>query len=256
MNFFKKLFSDSNKAKQNKLLDLLRPMMKEAVQIHVQEAGRQPADSNLRSQFGGMPYLESASDWPTTKSGNPLHFVFQIFNNGDIRLPDNLKLLQFFYDFEESAWSTDDDGWKLNLYETIDASKAIVFEKPITNGPAEYCQMKFQKIMSLPDWDGINSLSQEISDLCSDINDDEPWEAYDQAVAELVGDTDFDSQIGGYPKWIQADGTPTYPDGTPTPFLLQIDSEELAGLMWGDSGMVYFFYNRIDGSINFELQCF
>lgn len=261
MNFFKKLFFRNQGPKpsstqRKKLDELLRPLVKKAVRLNVGEPQEEPSDSNFKSQFGGMPYLENQSDWPTNKAGKPLAFVFQIFNDGYLPMPNHIKLLQFFYDFEEFPWTTDDDGWKLRLVEKVDFTKAISVEKPNTQGPEKYCEISFEEVKSLPDWDGINSIDPKISDLCEEIDDDDSWQVYEDACMELTGDTDYKSLVGGYPKWIQSDATPIYPDGTATPFLLQIDSEENADLMWGDSGSLYFFYNPQDRTIDFELQCF
>ncbi len=255
MSLFKRLFG---KEKSDPQLDdleaLVKPMIAEAVKLNVKKVKNEPRDSNLKSQFGGMPYLESEGDWPKMKSGKRLDFVCQIFNDGSLPMPEEIKLLQFFYDFGEFAWSTDDEGWKLRVLTEFDSKKAIVVQKPETESPTKYCEISFERVKSLPDWDGVTSISDKISNLCAQINDD-PWEAYRQVTTKLVEDTDYRSQIGGYPKWIQSEATPMYQDGRAMPFLLQIDSEDEAGIMWGDSGMLYFFYHSEDGSVNFELQC-
>lgn len=33
-----------------------------------------------------------------------------IEKNGEINLPENIKLVQFFYDWEEFPWETENDG--------------------------------------------------------------------------------------------------------------------------------------------------
>ena len=37
--------------------------------------------------------------------------------------------------------------------------------------------------------------------------------------------------------------------------LFQIDSEDNAGLMWGDVGLIYVFYDNETQKIEFILQC-
>ncbi|MGC4041524.1 MAG: DUF1963 domain-containing protein [Flavobacterium sp.] len=50
-------------------------------------------------------------------------------------------------------------------------------------------------------------------------------------------------------------GTPEDKNGRKSELLFQIDSEDEAGLLWGDVGLVYVFYDSLDKSITFELQC-
>lgn len=37
--------------------------------------------------------------------------------------------------------------------------------------------------------------------------------------------------------------------------LFQMDSSQQAGLMWGDAGLVYVFYDDTSGRVEFTLQC-
>ena len=63
------------------------------------------------------------------------------------------------------------------------------------------------------------------------------------------------SQLGGYPKWVQGESTPKDKNGEPLKLLFQIDSEDNAGIMWGDVGLIYVFYDEELEKIEFILQC-
>lgn len=262
MNLFKKIFGSNGQDARPQKADLMAqlenavlPFLTEATKFNVQKASRPPEDSNLRSHFGGMPYFEEGRSWPVSDNGTNLNFVFQIFNTPDLCLPQEIRLIQFFYDHEEAPWSSEDDGWHIRIYENTNPDKVRVLDKPYDTKD-KYCEIEFERVKSLPDWEGIDGYSPEASELCSKINDDEPWEAYEKVVQQLTGQQDYQSQLGGHPKWIQGESTPQDSTGKDLPLLFQIDSEENAGIMWGDSGMVYAFYDSKTKKVEFELQCY
>ncbi|WP_345052947.1 DUF1963 domain-containing protein, partial [Hymenobacter glaciei] len=62
--------------------------------------------------------------------------------------------------------------------------------------------------------------------------------------------------LGGYPCWLQGADNPVDAAGQTLPLLFQLDSEEKAGIMWGDTGLVYVFYDpQRPGHFTFDLQC-
>lgn len=272
MNFFKKLFGSKEESNSNnekpqptkpvtdalklkQLEELVAPLIRDCTRLVIAEASRPIEDSNLQSHFGGQPYFEEGEHWPKSKAGQHLSFVFQAFNTGEMHLPENIKLIQFYYDFQECPWSSEDDGWLVKVYEELHSEKVILIEKPKDLETTKFCQITFEKAKSLPDWEGLDSYSQEISDLVCEINDDEPWEEYSKLVQKLTGQEDYRSQFGGYPQWVQGESTPEDKEGKPFDLLFQIDSEDNAGLMWGDVGLVYAFYDGRKKKIEFELQC-
>jgi uncharacterized protein YwqG len=54
---------------------------------------------------------------------------------------------------------------------------------------------------------------------------------------------------------VQGESTPIDDEGNPMKLLFQIDSEDNAGLMWGDVGLIYVFYDKKTEKIEFTLQC-
>lgn len=274
MNFWKKIFGKKEKptvdshfdryrtelnelelSSFSDLEDLVKPLIRAATKIEVQSASRPPENSQMISHFGGDPYFKKGETWPTSKSGRNLHFIFQVFNTPDIELPNTIQLVQFYYDWEAFPWDTTDDGWMVKIYKEIDTH--VFIEKPENKNfkKSKYCEIDLQPIKSLPNWEGIDKHDYNASKLSCILNEDQPWDAYQQIVLKLTGEQEYQSQLGGYPKWVQGEGTPTDSKGTPMKFLFQIDSEDKAELMWGDVGLIYVFYNEETDHIEFSLQC-
>ncbi|ASZ10729.1 DUF1963 domain-containing protein [Chitinophaga pendula] len=244
--------SQIDQSSQQQLLDLLTPLIKEATRIIPHPPLRMPASSHLTSHFGGTPYFEQGEAWPVTEKGTPLAFIFQIINDGQISLPESIKVLQFYYDWENGPWDTPEDGWLVKTYRQIDPQAPSIAEKPYTRRLVKFCNITFEQVKSLPDWEGISHWNKNAEAIAGTINEAEPWEAYDEAVKQLIGEQSYRSQLGGYPKWLQAAADPANTAGHPMPLLFQLDSESHPGLNWGDSGLVYVFLD--ENNTEFTLQ--
>lgn len=271
MNIFKKIFGKNaeiekkiekienkiivSKEDKDKLKLLLQPTIKMANKILIKKQKNIDINSNLKSHFGGEPYFEIGENWPQSKAGVNLSFVFQIYISAEFGLPKNIKLIQFFYDFEEMPWSTEDDGWFVKIFEELNSEKITKCTKPTEQENINYCEIKFESIKSLPDWDGVNAKNEVVADFICKLNNDEQDEIYNEIVKELTGQDDFQSQIGGYPKWLQGENTPRNEKGDDLKLLIEMDSQDDAGVMWGDSGLLYFFYDEKSKKVEFELQC-
>jgi uncharacterized protein YwqG len=272
MNFLKKIFKKKSKPESHfdryrkdlndlglssisDLNKLVVPLIRQATKIDVLPASRPPENSQLKSHFGGQPYFEEGELWPTSKRGESLDFIFQIVNSPNLELPENIALVQFYYSWNEFPWDTDNDGWLVKVYSKIDKEGMLFIERPADLERSKYCELSFKSVKSLPDWEGIDLHCNDASKLSCVLNEDEPWDAYRGIVVDLAGEEDFQSQLGGYPKWIQGEATPNDEEGNPMKLLFQIDSEDNAGLMWGDVGLIYVFYDEKSGKIEFTLQC-
>lgn len=143
----------------------------------------------------------------------------------------------------------------MKIYETLNTEQIIKIDRPTELEKSKYCEVTFEAAKSLPDWEGIDSYSEISSKLSCVLNENEPWDSYQKVVEKLIGEQDYQSQIGGYPKWVQGESTPNKSNGEPMNLLFQIDSEDNAGLMWGDVGLIYVFYDETTKQIEFTLQC-
>jgi uncharacterized protein YwqG len=213
----------------------------------------EPINSQFVSHFGGTPYFENGEDWPTSESGRALEFIFQIFNDERLNMAESIKLVQFFYDMEEFPWETEGEGWQVKIYESLNREHVKKIEPPLGLETIGYCNIAYQDCLSLPDWEGMEIFEKDAWKLCA--MTDNPWKNYEQAVTEIIGEQNYQSQLGGYPRWVQGEATPKSTDGSNAKLLFQIDSEENVGLMWGDVGLVYVFYDEKSKKIDFRLQC-
>jgi uncharacterized protein YwqG len=274
MNFWGKLFGKNESAKMDSYHDkyiaelraadltsfedlenLVKPLVKPAIKINVEKASRPPENSQLNSHFGGQPFFEQGEKWPMSNNEKPLQFIFQIYNREGLELPDTIELVQFYYSSEEYPWETDQDGWLVKIYKKINKNNIALIERPTGLEQSKYCEVTFNSVPSLPHWEGLSSHGDAAFKLSCVLNEKEPWANYDEVVNKLVGEQEYQSQLAGYPMWVQGESTPNDSKGNPMKLLFQIDSEDNAGLMWGDAGLVYVFYEEETGRIEFTLQC-
>lgn len=252
---YRKELKRSNLTTFEDLEKLVLPLLKNATKLSVNKPLRPPENSQLQSHFGGQPYFEKSEEWPKTKKGTNLDFVFQVFNNDALSLPKNIRLIQFFYCWEESPWDTENDGWLVKIYETLDTSRVAKIDKPMKSKKTKYCEITFKPVKSLPDWEGIDSYNLNASKLSCVLDENEPWSSYQKVIEKLIGEQNYQSQLGGYPKWVQGESIPKNSNGEKMKFLCQIDSEDNAGIMWGDAGLIYIFYDEETKRTAFKLQC-
>jgi uncharacterized protein YwqG len=252
---YKKELNKLNLKTTEDLENLLKPLIKEATKITLNESKEIPGNSHLISQFCGQPYFEKGEKWPkargSSRNNHDLEFIFQIYNDNNIVLPENVKLIQFYYDFKgEDSYDTKDGGWLVKIYECINPENYLFIKKPIDN-IVNYCEIKYEQIKSLPDWEGIDTYCPNSSNLSYVLDKNEPWKNYYEIAEKLIGEQNLGSQLGGYPSWIQGDQSP---DNNDFILLFQLDSEGKAGLMWVDCGMVYVFYNVKTNEIKYIMQ--
>lgn len=252
---YRKHLDNLNLKSMDDLEKLVLPIIRPATKVVVKESSRPPENSQLLSHFGGQPYFEAGEEWIKSKNGKHMQFIFQIFNTSALELPESIKLIQFYYDWDEFPWDTDNDGWYVRVYKELRTDRLVTIEKPTDLESSKYCEIEFQAIQSLPDWEGIDLYDSNASNLSCVLDEDEPWESYQKTVKKLIGEQYYRSQLGGYPKWVQGESTPKNKNGENMSLLFQIDSEDNAELMWGDVGLIYVFYDEATGKIEFTLQC-
>ncbi|WP_438445399.1 YwqG family protein [Gorillibacterium sp. sgz5001074] len=224
------------------------------------------------SKIGGRPDLPPSAEWPAYE-GRPLHFIAQVNLEQLGCEPPELPrkgMLSFFYDALEQPWGFDpaDRGrWKVQYFESL--TDLVRREEPEelveqgTFGAARIGRCSVQT--TLPDYESFCLRSMDWSP--------EQRERYLQ-LAEEVGEynrtTSVTHQLLGHPGLIQGDmqlecqlasnglycgDGSGYRDprraeleagAAAWRLLLQVDSEEEAGMMWGDSGRLYFWIREED----------
>jgi len=228
--------------------NLIKPLLRDTAKL-ILKRSEKLEDTQLKSHFGGQPYFEKGEKWPVTKDKRPLDFVFQFFNTSNNILPENIKLIQFYYDFDESPWSTKDDGWLVKVYEKLEKDNIIIIENPDPYKTQRYCEIQYENIKTLPHEQDLEFFSEAAEMFTLMINVKSP---YYKVAEKLKAAHSMQSQIGGYPDWLQGG---RYPEDKDFILLFQLDSEDEAGFMWGDCGLIYVFYNPKTKEIIFELEC-
>ena len=252
---YRKPLNDLNLKSMNDLEELVFPIIRDATKVILKKSSIPPEYTQLLSHFGGQPYFEEGEEWIRSKNGKHMQFIFQIFNTTALELPESIKLIQLYYDWDEFPWDTESDGWYVKIYKELRPDKLISINKPAELESSKYCEIEFQAVKSLPDWEGIDLYEPNASNLSCVLNEEEPWESYQKTVEKLIGEQDYQSQLGGYPKWVQGESTPKNIKGENMKLLFQIDSEDNAELMWGDVGLIYVFFDEETDKIEFTLQC-
>lgn len=222
------------------------------------------ASAETRSFFGGLPPLPKGTAWPA-KNGAPLAFLACVdlaALAATLPLPwlPTIGRLLFFYDIDQQAWGFDpkDRGsWAVMLVgDDAEASGSA----PVPALPRH--PMAFRKIDTLPSWERPEIVSLRLTDAEA--------EALVEATAAAYGDSPR-HQSGGFPTTVQGDemelecqlvsnglycGDST---GYQNPraatlragaadwrLLLQLDSDDDLGTMWGDVGTLYFWIREQD----------
>ena len=194
------------------------------------------------SRIGGSPDLPSTLSWPTNDSG-PLAFLAQVDllatcpHAAAHELPDR-GFLWVFYDALNEPWGaelSDAGGWSI-LYWDGDSSGLQRRDPPAEVSdecslPA--CAIVFETANSLPRQLGLSRAEEE------------RYRALLESLEEARTGT---HQMLGFANPIQGEMTSELPAEQPTDrtLLLQLESDQNAAMMWGDSGRLYFWVPKED----------
>ena len=225
------------------------------------------------SRLGGLPDLPLTTEWPT-KNGKPLSFIAQV-NLDDVHpfddealLPDS-GVLSFFYDaISQSAWgfSPADRGSSAVIYSPPGAT-LIRRDAPESLDDAatfEPVRLTPKREMTFVPWESFTAEAVGMSRAETFQYAEIFWDDQQDDGVDLV------HRLLGHPDHVQGDmqvecqlATNGLDCGSPGGYLdprtaalragagewrllLQVDSEEAAGMMWGDAGRIYFWIRRED----------
>ncbi|PHS02986.1 MAG: hypothetical protein COA78_19665 [Blastopirellula sp.] len=240
---------------QEKLDALLKPLIKNAIKM-TPHADENAESASCESKFGGLPYAEENDSWPCCpRCKNDLTFIVQLKSKAED------TLFVFYYCVECFPWGLGDEEkglWVAKFYTSTTMDRyALIQPSSELEYPVIPCRITESDTTVLPDWDGVDSLSGKVTDLCSEINEESPWEAFNEAIERSGTLETFASLLGGYPRHVQSEiSCQCTKCNSEMEFFAQIDSEEEAGIMWGDVGLVYFFRcSEHKDEVRMELQC-
>jgi uncharacterized protein YwqG len=223
------------------------------------------------SKLGGFPDLLEDSEWPR-RDGAPLSFLAQINVtalprfDGVNELPPN-TLLSFFYDTENSPWGfdpADKSGWRVLASPISPAAPLKRRRRPegLTDEKVfKPCVLFAILDESLPDY-----FSRIIETLKLTKSEQDAY--YNELFADIDNRVGLHHQLMGHAKPVQSDmqldcqlvsngigiGTPDWhasprrdalePGASDWRLLLQVDSDENAGMDWVETGRLYYWIKR------------
>lgn len=231
------------------------------LQALAQPCVRMSAGGAGNSRLGGVPDL--ATPWPRYE-GRPLSCIAQLdlvelrTAGGPDWLPGDGRLM-FFYELERGSWGLEakDAGSAVVIYEVGDRKPAAEPTDLDEDARFPAYPVKFSPATSLPseerlelDWRGMTKAENR---------------AVESAI-EALQPVEPVHQIGGFPRPVQADemeeqcrritqgldreSATLKPDernsSTDWRLLLQVDTDNDAGMMWGDTGTLYFWIREQD----------
>ncbi|MCM3618465.1 YwqG family protein [Sutcliffiella horikoshii] len=219
------------------------------------------------SKIGGSPDLPAGWEFPRYED-DYLTFMLQVNlseakpYDKDNLLPES-GILYLFYEVMEQPWGfEEDEGCFKVQYFDGDMGELERKESPSSRtefGAIPAFQLSFEQMVTL---------SENPANL--DFSDEEEEENYFNLRQELMQPEDEDGNVIpahymlGEPMNIQNDVfEELFEDGIDPVLLFQVDSdEEELGVLWGDSGMLYFCLEKEDlkekrfDRVRFTLQCF
>jgi len=244
--------------------DTIKPLIRPKIDLTLTPVDESTFE-NAKSKVGGQPHLTKEQKWPKNELGKSLSFIGQL-NFEEVSKYDQSGLLpkhgllSFFYCADQETWGFDPkDGQRFKVQYFDEVSELVKQNFPTdleSHSIFKPNVLTFSSSLSIPSWqeDSIDGLIQ-----------DEDSDNYMEA------SSGSDNQIFGYANCVQGTmelecqlvtnglfcGDSTgYEDLKREELeigkedwilLLQLDSEEdKTGMMWGDSGRIYFWIKHQD----------
>jgi uncharacterized protein YwqG len=220
------------------------------------------------STVGGEPDLPQAVEWP--EFGDiPQAFIAQV-NLADIAgfdLGDGLPtsgLLSFFYDSEQGVWGYDpaDRGAWAVLYSPPEVPLS---RRPIPSGVPDHARyarrgLRIEADITYAPWESSDveslGLTREEGLAYADVldyTDRPPIHRLLGHPQPIQGDMQLECQLasnglycGDSSSYTDPRADDLRPGALDWRLLLQIDSDDDAGMMWGDVGMIYYWMRKED----------
>ncbi|WP_083939289.1 DUF1963 domain-containing protein [Deinococcus apachensis] len=199
--------------------------------------GFRPTSHPLASHIGLAPVMRVGEEWPRDSEGRGMQFIAQLNLTEAPFVPEVLRdiaLLTIFVGEECIERGFNPGSWELRAYPSLDGLSRV------TAPPRPWRWLK-----------GFECRWQQTEDYPS-YDDDllklpDGYRLEDDLPEEMHGLNVHRSKVGGFASTIQyevqfvpairtANG---WEKGAEPPFALQIVSEEKAGLMWADNGVLY-----------------
>jgi len=211
--------------------------------LHV--GGFRPTLEPTASNFGMAPLGLPEEEWPTWES-KPLLFVCQMNLGAAPAVPSllaDIQLITFFIAAEFGVLSQENGrDWRLRTYKSLDGLVRI---------PAPGDAPRVKKGFECRWEECEDHPNHDDSELVVPAGSRRPRTELDNIARTKVGG--YASTIQSEPWW----GSRAHP--SEPRFCLQINSEEKAGLIWGDAGAIYLARGTTPGTEDqwfLDWQCF
>lgn len=245
-------------------LDYLNTLRLSAIALSTSSGGQ-------FSRIGGLPSLPDDVPWPEWK-GKPLAFLCQL----DLaEIPENCErhglpttgVLCFFYNQEQETWGFDpkDEGsWQVVYLANPPKGSAKRAAPPGLQEDCVYAEkpVSFTPVQTYPDWqdervDSLNLTDRQggqYTDICSKVFGDAPAHHLFGYPSPVQGnDMDLECQLvshglycGNASGYQDPEAKELESGRSDWILLLQLDSDDFSGMMWGDCGMLYFWIRKQD----------
>jgi len=233
------------------------------------------------SRLGGGPDVPEGFSWPTHKD-RPLDFLLQIDLQETANFPGAWFLpkagtLAFFYDLEEQPWGFDPADRTGSHIAYFEPGAALHRRPaPAPDVSLEPARLQFFSMLTLPHTGSLHGepMWTEIGATYGwqeEEDEDRAWELSAKlTTAYTPSGREIQHRIGGYPYEIQnpmekeaqlvsngfycGNGNALkdprakllMKDAAEWQLVLQLDSDDDAGFMWGDAGMLYYWLRMSD----------
>lgn len=280
MSFLRNFFGTGSKEDKIPMLTSEEFFQTEEVRALLEKFGKETtllrphkADDEINwteSKFGGIPNLESFSEYPKCDScGSSLNFVFQLYKKDfpEFYYPDNANIFQLFRCPNDDCPDSYNEFYDHKMLHYFSNTKCQVnndFKKPennLKNFEAEIpdSYLKPKKVIDFPNFDDFEE--NDFVDIGEKFGEKLSEEFMDKYCAIA------NSKILGYPSYTQS---PFYPEcncGKTKEFLFQLSSDETEegvesppnpsdwsshGIMIGDVGNIYYYICKDCGEESIE----
>jgi uncharacterized protein YwqG len=223
-------------------------------------------DTDGGSRFGGTALLPTGRAWPATLAGRPLSFLAQV-STADIRVPAEVAvlpadtLLAFFYEAsEQEGWGFDPSDRQFSAVIPVRAADAVAAVSPPEAQTFPAYRMLPQVVTTIPD-DGEPPLERLDADyavfdeLYADLDREDKaprhrmfgWPDLVQNPMQLECQLAANGiYVGGPEGYRDPRAAELAPGAADWILLLQLDTDDEIGWMWGDTGTIYYWIRRQD----------
>jgi uncharacterized protein YwqG len=223
-------------------------------------------DTDAGSRFGGTALLLAGHPWPVTGAGKPLSFLAQV-STADIQVPAGVPalpadtLLAFFYEADEQqGWGFDPGDRQYSAVVRVPVDSAAAVAPPPETLAFPAYRMLPQAVTTIPDHgepslDGLDADYAVFRRLHADLDRDETGPRHRmfgwpelvqnpmQMECQLASNGIYVGNPGGYRDPRAAELALGAADWL---LLLQLDTDDEVGWMWGDTGTIYYWIRQQD----------